>query len=239
MEKSRRRSLSSRNNLAWILILIAGGFALPTISSAQNSRVAHQIELYLPYYQFLDGSAMKGVYSTSRTAEALGRGIRYAIHFKTRHSISLSASLFDAGYYKRNPVPPGEIRQRETNLANLAYHYHFLQRNRLSLAALGGITSRRGSEQIVLGYPRWFEIVTRSHLLKDSGIHIGLRADYYFLKHFDLSLETNYTAFLLRFDRGYPPHGFDRGSTIHQIGLNVGIGFTFGKRTFENDEKQN
>ena len=233
MERLRQQSLSSRNNLALIVILTAGGLRFPAVCYGQNSSVTHQIELYLPYYQFLDGSRMKGVYSTSRTAEALGRGIRYAIHFKTKHSISLSASLFDAGYYKRNPVPLGEIRRRETNLINLSYHFHFLQRNRLSLAALGGITSRRGSEQIVLGYPRWFEIVTKFHVLKDWGLHAGLRADYYFWKHFNLSLETNYTAFLLRYDCGQPPHGFDRGSTIHQLGLNVGLGFTFGKRSFE------
>ena len=233
MEKSRRRSLSSRIDILVVLLILLGKVAFPNKIFAQEAKTKHSIEFILPYYHFLDGSEMKVRYSLARKSFAMGLGIGYSVTVQNTHTFTLSATRFYAGYSEQSRVPPGKIFNREVNQIRLSYGRRLIHKPRFALSAVGGLVFRGGEEEIVWAYPQWFEILTRSHVLRDLGLQAGLRAEYTFLRHMHLSLETNYTVFLLRHDRGQPPHGFDRGSTIHQLGLNVGLGFTFGKRRFE------
>ncbi len=225
--------MKSRIDILALLLILLGMVAFPNKIFAQEAKTKHSIEFILPYYHFLDGSEVKVRYSLARKSFAMGLGIGYSVTFQNTHSLSLSATRFYARYSENSRVQPGKVFNRDVNQIRLNYGRRLVSKPRFSLSAVGGLVFRGGEEEIVWAYPRWFEILTKAHVLRDLGLQAGFRAEYTFLRHMQLSLETNYTAFLLRYDRGYPPHGFDRGSTIHQIGLNVGLGFTFGKRSFE------
>lgn len=231
MERLQQLGLSSRIKLLTLLMLLAGGLCLPAKSIGQQPKAFLQLELYLPYYHFRDGTPVKWWYTPGRKAEAKGSGVRCSFRF-LRHALVISSSKFGAGYYKHQQVPPGEINSRTFYIRSLAYQFQWLNRDRLRLNAVGGITLRRGFEDIVVGYPRWWEIVSRFHTLHDWGANIGIRAEYRFWKDFHVSLETNYTYYFHRYDIGQPPNGFGGGSTIDQSALHLGLGYTIDKRYF-------
>lgn len=231
MERSVAQSLSSRIRLLGILMLLAGGIFPAAKSHAQAPKAFLQVEIYQPHYDFRDGTPVKWWYAPGRLAEAKGSGIRSSVRFK-RHSLSLSSSRFGVGYYKKGPVPVGEIDSRIIKLRNLDYCFRFINRTRFGAEAFAGISLRRGYETIVLAYPQWWEIITEEHTLHDWGARIGLRWEYKVWRDFHVSLETDYTYYFHRYDQGQPPNGFGTGSTIDQVALHVGVGYTIDRRFF-------
>lgn len=231
MERLQQLGLSSRIKLLTLLMLLAVGLCLPAIGIAQQPKAFLQLELYLPYYHFGDGSPVKWWYSPSKKADARGSGIRCSFRFK-RHSLSISSSKFGVGYYLKGPVNVGEIDSRAFKLRNLDYRFRFIDRQHLGAEAFAGISLRRGFEDIVIGYRNGWEVVSRVHTLRDWGARIGIRAEYRFWNDFHVSLETNYTYYFYRYDIGHPPTGFGRGSTIDQMALHLGLGYTIDKRYF-------
>ena len=205
---------------------------------AQTPPKKHNIEFHVPFYNFLDGTPTKWNYSLSRKAHALGFGIGYALTIHDKHSIQVFGTNFYADYHEKSQVPPGSIDARHIGQIQLDYRRRLFLKPRFFVDGLCGLVFRGGYEEIVLAYPRWFEVLTREHPLRDFGLQAGIRAEHKLLRHLALSLECSYTAFLIRYDHGQPPDGFDQGSTIHQLQMKVGLGFVFGRKGFVEDRGQ-
>jgi hypothetical protein len=235
MGRLQQRDLLGRIKLALVGAILAGGILLPASLSAQAPKTTHQFEIYLPIYQFLDGTPTMWKYDGSKLSEVSGKGFRYTLGFKERHAFSISISKFHASYHMLAHVPPGEIAYRFFKLRTLDYHYQWLEHGRLNINAFVGITQRRGREEIVVAYPRWWEIVLHSQSIRDWGIHIGMRAEYSFWKRFYASMQLSYTGYIHQYELGPPPLAIGKGPTKNQLALDVGIGYSLPRINFKKE----
>jgi hypothetical protein len=232
MKRPFLRNLSIKTHLAWILIGLTGALWLPSKGLSQGPKTYHQVEIYLPFYNFMDGAPMEGMYSIGRKADAYGKGIRYSFSFKPRHTLSISNSRFHAIYSKNGPVTSVERMHRAFKLLNLDYHFRWLDTDRLGFDVCAGISRRRGAEAIEFVTPFWCSLYQERHSLKDWGMRLGIHAEYQFWKQLHLSLETNYTWYFHRYDHGQPTDVLESGTTVHQLALHLGLGYTFDKHFF-------
>jgi hypothetical protein len=232
MVKFKARNLSRNTKLIWIAVATLAT-AIQISLHGQAPKTTHQFEYYIPFYEFFDGTPTKWAYNPDRRSDAFGRGLKYTFGFKEKHFFSYSSSNFGAYYGVKHQIPPGEIVIRRFKLRTLDYHYRWLIHSRLKVDAFAGFTYRRGVEQIVVAYPRWWEIIIHSQDTRDWGIHTGMRAEYSFWKRFYASLQLSYTGYIRQYELGPPPAAIGRGPTKNQLALDVGIGYSLPRINFK------
>lgn len=220
MASAQRQSLSR-----WIDSLVIALILMVPVTRlyGQVNSPVHHFGFHIPWYAFLDGSEFKWKYSPSRKTYALGMGVDYQISIGKVHHLATSASYFYGAYYDSRKVAVGEIHSRTLALFELTYGYLFLQSDRWSLICQTGINFRLGNEEMVMDYPRWFEVLLRRHYLRDLGLHAGIKLQYDCWKRLQAFLSLGYATFPLRYDHGKPPNGWGNGSTWQLVSCRLGL----------------
>lgn len=203
------------------------------ISAQRAFPIKHRFELSFPTYYFFDKNPMVINYfnrNNSEKNQGFALGVSYGVVFAQKSEIKLSADFVGIHYGEpcRQCRAPGDIFSREAYHFRAKYYYTIISKNyELKLLVAGMF--RLGDEDMVVGYPRWFEISGVNHGMRDVGISAGARISKQVSKRFEFSLENSYTYFIYRWDKGDDALGLDfkLGSTKFLMNLNLSVGYYF------------
>jgi hypothetical protein len=209
-------------------LLLASMFASSKLFSQNKLDKKNLIEVYIPFYNFFDGNAVKKeLYKFKLYQGGLAVGVAYQ-HQLGFDKLAFTGSLeFINFYYPTEQLrPPGAIFERTVILVNVGICYQFSKNRITDFFLLSSISYRHGDELMVLGYPRWFEVRVKNHVLRDIGVNIGFRASKDLSKRILFSTELLGSYYVLRKDTGGFA-SFDKGSTKGLLTLNFKLGYRF------------
>lgn len=199
----------------------------------------HSVGINTSLSSFFDGNGISGILTITEKAQlrfmvGLGGGMDYGFQFRNNHKVRLSTGFFVANYRKANKasLSQGTVLNRWMVYGCAVYMYPLKSTENWLLYGLGGTNFRYGEEFFLVSSGGW-DSHGNNNILRDAGIIGGVNATYLLSKHFSLYIETTFTRWLYRFDKGdraYPDlsikqksaYSFDRGATKNMVSINLG-----------------